>query len=198
WGFGALIPSTRALFWIFSSLPMLLLPVGVSVGILFGFIHALVRFREFGGLPFSLFILVRTYFAAQNQYYEAGRYLSYVFPALFVLGLFGKRQLDTLAAGWRPNRARLAQVLYVMAWLTRFLPGMPDFYMRPEYHREDGFAQLLLDRNSQREVRHLVRVTEENPTCVFVGRVVENSGQRDEPREYAYAFFGVPVPEPIV
>lgn len=191
-----LYPFNPALFSIFGFLPMLLLPVGVSVALFFGFVHAVLRFREFGGLALSLFILVRTYFAAENQYYEAGRYLSYILPALFVLGLFGKRQFDALVGSLRPNWRRLAQVLYVIAWFTRPLPGVPDFYVRPEYHRGEGLSALLLDRNSQREVRHLLRVTEAHPECVFVARVVENYGQREQPRAYAYAFFGAPIAEP--
>jgi hypothetical protein len=193
---GGFYPFNPALFSIFVFLPMLLLPIGVSVAVAFGLVHSLRHFRRFGGLGLSVLILVRTYFAAQNQYYEAGRYLSYVFPALFLLGLFGKPQFDAMVAGWRPYWARLAQVLYVMAWFTRALPGVPDWYLRPEYHAGEGFAQVLLDRNSQREVRYLMRITEQNPECVFVARVVQH-GRRVEPRQYDYVFFGAPIAAPI-
>lgn len=194
---GGLWPFNPALYSLLFFFPMMLLPVGVSLGVLLGFVHALANFRAFGGLALSLFILVRTYFAAQDQYYETGRYLSYVFPALFLLGLYAKPQLEALIAGWRPNWARLARVLWVVAWFTRALPGVPDFYLRPEYQSGGGFAQVLLDLNSQRMVRHLVKVTRANPECVFVGRVVENFSRRHEPRQYAYAFFGGPLPEPV-
>ncbi len=203
WGLGgrsewaALYPFNPALYSLFFYLPMLLLPVGVSFAILFGFIYAARHFRLFAGLALSLFLLVRMYFAAQNQFYEAGRYLSYVLPGVFLLGLFGKRQFDALAGRLRPNWYRLAAVLYIMAWFTRALPGTPDLFLRPEYHRDGGFAQVLLDLNMQREVRHLLATVEENPQCVFIGRVIENHAQPDAPPAYAYAVFGVPVPAPI-
>jgi hypothetical protein len=82
-----LYPFNSSFLSLFVFLPMLLLPLGVSIGIFFGFVHASVRFWSFGGLALSLFVLVRTYFAAQDQYFETGRYLTFIFPALFLLGL---------------------------------------------------------------------------------------------------------------
>jgi hypothetical protein len=174
---------------------MLLLPVGVSVAILFGFIRAVVRFWSFGGLALSLFILIRTYFAAQDQYYETGRYFSFIFPAVFLLGLFGKQQLEEMAAGWSPTWSRIARIVFVMAWFTRPPPGAPDFYLRHEYNWEAGFSQVFLDFNTQREVRHLLVMTEANPECVFVSRVIANFNER--PPDYAYVVFGLPVSSPI-
>lgn len=194
-----LYPFNPALFSLPLFLPMMLLPVAVSIAVVAGFVYALWHFRRFGGLALSLFIIVRTYFAAQDQYYETGRYLSYVLPAVFLLGLYGTTQFGALLAGWRPVWAQLARVLFILAWFTRALPGIPDFYLRPpgEYAREHGFAQVLLDRNSQREVRHLLQVTRAHPECVFVARVIENYMRREgEPRHYAYAFFGAPMREP--
>jgi len=203
WGLGgrsewaAIYPFNPALYSLFFYLPMLLLPVGVSFAILFGFVYAARHFRLFAGLALSLFLLVRMYFAAQNQFYEAGRYLSYVLPAVFLLGLFGKRQFDALAIRLRPTWYRVAVVLYIMAWFTRALPGTPDLFLRPEYHRDAGFAQVLLDLNVQREVRHLLATVEQSPECVFVGRVIESHAHPDAPPAYAYAVFGAPVPAPI-
>lgn len=192
-----LYPFNPGLYALLFFFPMLLLPVGVSLAVLSGFVHALRHFLRFGGLALSLFILVRTYFAAQDQYYETGRYLSYVLPAIVVLGLAGTTQFTALIAGWRPVWAHLARVLFILAWFTRPLPGIPDFYQPPAYEPGGGFAQVLLDRNSQREVRHLLHVTRAHPECVFVGRVVENYMRRErEPRQYAYAFFGAPMREP--
>src|SRR5262249_55818404 len=138
WGAGRSIsgiyPFNPSLFSLYFYLPMLLLPIGASLGTLFGFIHAIVHFRQFGGLVLSLVVLVTTYFAAQIQYYEMGRYLSYVLPAIFFLGLFGKEQLDAMARYWAPNWRRVAHIVYLMLWFTRPLPGIPELYLRPEYH----------------------------------------------------------------
>jgi hypothetical protein len=196
-GWAGLYPFNPSVFSLFFFLPMLLLPVGVSIAILFGFIHAILHFRRFGGLALSLVVLARTYFGAQDQYYETGRYLSYVFPLIFLLGLFGRQQFEEIASRWRPQWHRLARIAYVMAWFTRALPGTPDFFLRPEYHRDAGFSQVLLDLNMQREVRHLLATIERNPECVFVGRVVESHAHPEKPLEYAYAVFGVPVSQPI-
>lgn len=193
-----LYPFNPALFSLPLFFPMMLLPVAVSIAVVAGFVYALWHFRRFGGLALSLFILVRTYFAAQDQYYETGRYLSYVLPAVFVLGVYGTTQFSALVAGWRPVWAQLARVLFILAWFTRALPGVPDFYLRPPGDpSSSGFAQVLLDRNSQREVRHLLHVTRAHPECVFVARVIENYMRREiEPRQYAYAFFGTPLRTP--
>jgi hypothetical protein len=68
--------------------------------------------------------------------------------------------------------------------------------MRPEYRSDGGFAQLLLDLNTQREMRHLVALTENNPQCVFVGRVVEDHGNFRDAPVYDYAVFGEPLAQP--
>jgi len=192
-----LYPFNPSIFSLYVFLPMLLLPIGVSIAVLFGFMHSIIHFRRFGGLALSLFVLVRTYFAAQNEFFEAGRYLSYILPAIFLLGLFGKPQFDEMVRSWSPNWRRAVAIAYVMTWFTRPPPGAPEFYLRFAYDRSGGFSQVLLDRNTQREVRHLLTVTEKNPQCVFVGRVVESFNHPDLPPQYAYAVFGGPVAQPI-
>jgi hypothetical protein len=194
-----LYPFNPSILSLYVFLPMLLLPIGVSIAILFGCIPAIERFRQFGGLALSLFVLVRMYFAAEYQYFEMGRYLSYILPAIFLLGLFGKAQFDDMASRWHPNWRRAARIGYLMAWFTLPLPGMAEYYERPEYHRNGGFSQLLLDLNTQREVRYLMALTEKNPQCVFVSRVVED--QHGNPRvatHYDYIAFGAPLVEPIL
>jgi hypothetical protein len=69
--------------------------------------------------------------------------------------------------------------------------------LRPEYHGA-AFSQVLLDRNTQREVRHLLALTEEYPQCVFVSRVVHVQGNFRAAPEYDYILFGGPLPDPIV
>jgi hypothetical protein len=86
-----------------------------------------------------------------------------------------------------------------MAWFTLPLPGLFEFYGRPDFHLDGGLSQFLLDRNTQQEVRYLMSLTENNPRCVFVGRVVQDD--RGDPKvatTYSYAIFGTPVRQPIV
>lgn len=192
-----LYPFNPSFLNFFVFLPMLLLPVGVAIGIAAGFVHATRHFRLFGGLALSLFLLIRAYFAGQDQYYETARYLSYLFPAIFLLGVFGTRQLlewmGRLPLVW--SRALL--VVFLMAWFTRALPGIPDLYMQPEYKWDRGFSEVLLDLNTQKEIRHLLRVTEANPECVFVARVVETFVDPKPNPVYDYAIFGKTIPQPI-
>jgi hypothetical protein len=69
--------------------------------------------------------------------------------------------------------------------------------MRPEYHLDRGFSQVLLDLNTQREVRYLMTLTEKNPQCVFIGRVVDDQSDLSQPR-YSYLAFGTPISYPAV
>lgn len=192
-----LYPFNPSFLNFFVFLTMLLLPAGVAIGIAAGFVVATRHFRLFGGLALSLFLLIRAYLAAQDQYYETGRYLSYIFPALFLLGAIGSQRL---VAWLRPNTALWARALlvaFVMSWFTRALPGTPDFWLQPEYHWNRGFSEVLLDLNTQKEIRHLLRVTEENPECVFVARVVETFVDPKVNPVYDYAVFGKPMAQPI-
>ena len=78
-------------------LPMLGLPIAVSVSAVFGFVHGMFQLGRFGGLPVSLLMLMGLYFAGVTEYYGAARFLSYVvLPATFFLGLFGKATLEDL------------------------------------------------------------------------------------------------------
>ncbi len=177
-------------------LPMLGLPLGVGIAVVLGFVPAIVHFRRFGGLALSLFMLNGAEFAAETEYYSMARFLSYMLPAVFFLGLFGRRQLDVLARRWHPDWRRAAGIVYLMAWLMLPLPGTLEYFARPEYDRNGGVSQLLLDRNTQREVRHLLAMTEKNPECVFVARVIRVEGAPTEFEEYQYGVFGKPLAEP--
>ena len=193
-------PFNPSIFSLFAYLPMIGLPMAVSVALLFGWIHATRHFRRFGGLALSLFILVRAYFAAESQYFEMGRYISYIVPAMLFVALFGAQELDrVMQRRSTPMWQRAAQVAYLLAWFTLPLPGLYEFYVRPEFDLHGGLAQLLLDRNTQREVRYLMSLVEHNPECVFVGRVVQDDhGDPKVGTQYSYAVFGAPIPQPVV
>ena len=198
-------PFNPSIFGLFVFLPMLALPVAVSAAVLFGWVRAVFSFRRFGGLALSLLVIVRAQFAGQNEYHEMARYLGYVLPALLLLGLSGQGQLDELIRRrWRPNWGHAARIGYLMALFTPPLPGVSQFYLRPEYHRGGGFAQVLLDLDTQREGRYLLALTEKNPQCVFVARALEDRAgplQHGNPKvtpRYLYIVFGVPIAEPVL
>ena len=196
----ALYPFNPSILSLFVYLPMLGLPIAVSVAVLFGWIHALRHFRRFGGLALSLFLLVRAYFAGESQYFEMGRYISYILPAMLFLALFGGRELEHVTRRrCTPTWRRATHVVYLMAWFTLPLPGLYEFYVRPGFDRHGGLAELLPDRNTQREVRYLMTLMERNPQCVFVGRVVQDEhGDPKVRTEYSYAVFGAPISQPVI
>jgi hypothetical protein len=193
----ALYPFDPSVVSLYVFLPMLLLPIGVSIGTLLGLLYSAVHFRRFGGLALAVTMLTRSYFSAYDSYYEAGRYLSNILPAIFFLGLFGAEQLREMGRRWRPNWYRAALIGYLLTWFSRPVPGALDFLIQPEYTAGGGFGQVLLDLNTQREVRHLLALTENNPGCVFIARVLQ---QHDDPMrrpKYEYAVFGKPVAQPV-
>src|SRR5262249_27987170 len=146
----------------------------------------------------SLLVIVRAFFAGEVTFYEMGRYLSHVLPAIFLLGLFGKQTLEEWAGRWQPNWGRAARIGYLTAWFTLPPPGFNELYLRPDFRPEASLSQVLLDLNTQREVRYLVGLTENNPQCVFVARVVdEHFGDFMEAPRYAYVVFGAPISLPI-
>jgi hypothetical protein len=196
----ALYPFNPSILGLFVYLPMLALPIGVSIATFFGFIHAIVHFWKFGGLALSLFLLIRAYFAAQNQYFEMGRYMSTLFPAVFLLALYGKAQLDAIARRFLSiNWQRVVHIGYIMTWFTLPLPGVIDFYIRPDFTFGGHFSQLLLDQNTQREVRYLMALVEKSPECVFVARTVkDDAGDPQVGTEYLYVIFGKPLSHPIM
>jgi hypothetical protein len=196
---GGFYPFNLSFLELFAYLPMLALPVAVSIATAFGFVRAVREFHRLGGLALSLFILVRAYFAAENQYFEMGRYFSYIAPAVFLLAIFGNAHLYEIVRRWTPNRRRALQVAYLVAWFTWPMPGIGEFYARPDSEHPGGIAQWLLAFNTQREVRYLLSLTEGHPECVYIGRVILD--YRDSPMiapEYAYVVFGRPIVGPVV
>ncbi|MFN8644270.1 MAG: hypothetical protein U0802_22400 [Candidatus Binatia bacterium] len=175
----------------------MLLPLGASVGVLLGWVHALRHFRRFGGLALSVLVLVRLYFAAQYEYFEMGRYLSYALPAVFLLGLFGSAELATLSAGWRPTWRRLATVGYVMLWFTLPLPGVPEFYQRPR----STPAPAASRRSCSTATPSASSACSGSPSAIRSAcsspRIVMDFDQPMTSTRYTYAVFGRPVPAPI-
>ncbi len=194
-------PFSASFLGLFVFLPMLGLPIGASIATFFGFVRALLSFRRFGGLALSLFVIIRVYFGIFDSYHEMLRFVGYVLPAVTWIGLSGTEQFYAMTQDWRPNWCRMARIVYVMSWLMLPLPGVFEFYLRSEYHEyttaSAGVSQLLLDRNVQREVRHLLALTEQNPQCVFVGRVIRDQGNFRSDPHYDYVVFGAPIAQPI-
>ena len=193
-------PFYPAFLSLLAFLPMLALPIGVSIACAFGFRRAVVDFRRFGGLALSLLMLNNGYFAAWFEYFEMGRYLSYILAAIILLGLFGKADFDALVRRYcSENWGRAARIGYLMAWFTLPLPGVIEYYARPAYDWSKGLSQLLLDRDTQREVRYLLALTEKDPQCVYIGRVVmDDRGDPMVMPRYAHVIFGAPIRDPVI
>ena len=188
-------PSFLALF---VYLPMLLLPIAVSIAVFAGFVDTTVHFVRTGGVALSLFLIVRSYFAAQYEYFEMGRYVSYILAAVMLVGLLGHRALLARLRTWPATWMHAARVVYVMAWCTLPLPGIVELYARPEFRWDGGVAQIFPALDTQREARFLVAQTERNPDCVFVARVLVDLGDPKPDPHYSYVVFGGPIQDPVV
>ena len=197
----ALSPFNPHFLETFVLLPVIGLPVAVVLAVVAGSGLAAVHFRRFGGIVLSLIVLANTYYAAANGFYEALRYSSYFVGIVLLLGLFGRPAFDELCQrrAWPESWRQLVMVVYIMSWCMLPALGTLDPLLRPEYSRKGGFAQVLLDRNTQREARFLVAQTEKNPECVFVARAIQgHADPRVEPT-WEYILFGKPIHEqPII
>lgn len=201
WVESGLYPFNPHFLLTFVMLPMIGLPVGVSVAALAGAAYAAFHFRRFGGIVLSLIVIVHMYLISAVGFYEVFRYTSSFIGIVLLLGLFGRAGFDEISRrrAWPESWRQLATILYVMAWFTLPALGSLEPFLRPEYGRNGGFAQLLLDRNTQREVRFLVAQTEKHPDCVFVARAIQDHADPDYPPVWEYIFFGKPIPDhPIV
>jgi hypothetical protein len=182
-------------------LPAIGVPVAVSIAAFAGTAYAAFHFRRFGGIALSAIMLVNLFLAAPLGFYEAVRYTSYWIGIVVLLGLFGRVAFDEFSArrAWPERWRQLATVTYVIAWFSLPTLGTLDPYLRPEYHASRGFiAQILLDRNTQREVRFLVTQTQNNPDCVFVARAIEKRTHPDEKPVWEYILFGAPIERPVI
>jgi hypothetical protein len=200
WALSALYPFNPHFVLAFVVLPVLGLPVAVAIAALAGTAHATFHFRHFGGLPLALVVLARLYYAAPSGFYEVVRYTSYFLGLVFVLALFGRAAFDEFARrrAWPDSWRQLATIAYVMTWFTLPVLGTLDPYSRPEYDRQRGvIEQILLDRNTQREVRFLVDQTERHPDCVFVARVIAGHAYPGREPAWNYVLFGKTIGGPI-
>lgn len=199
-GLSALYPINPTFLLGFFLLPAIGVPVAVAMAAFAGTAYAAFHFRRFGGLALAAVVTVNLYLAAPLGFYEVVRYTSYFIGIVLLLGLFGRAALDELSTrrAWPERWRAFAMVLYVMAWFTLPALGTLDPYLRPEYHASGGFPQLLLDRNTQREVRFLVAQTHNNPDCVFVARAIENHADPNRQPVWEYILFGAPIEQPII
>ena len=199
-GLSALYPFNPNFFLGFVLLPAIGLPVAVAMAAFAGTVYAAFNFRRFGGIALAVIVIVNLFLAAPLGFYEVVRYTSYFIGIVLLVGLFGRVAFDELSArrGWPERWRAVATVLYVMAWFTLPVLGTLEPYLRPEYHTGGGLAQLLLDRNTQREVRFLVAQTRNNPECVFVARAVEDHTHPLQQPVWEYILFGGPIEEPII
>jgi hypothetical protein len=175
------------------------LPFAVAAAAGAGTAYALFHFRRFGGIGVSLIVIAHAYLAAPQGFYETVRYTTNFVGIMVFVGLFGRAAFEELShrRAWPESWRQLAIVLYVMAWFTLPRLGTLDPYLRPAYDGSGRFAQILPDRNTQREVRFLVEQVESNPQCVFVARALQGLTHRVGEPVWQYILFGKPIDDPI-
>jgi hypothetical protein len=195
-----LYPFNPHILLAFVTLVVIGLPFAVAAAAGAGTGYALFHFRRFGGIALSLIVIAHAYLAAPQGFYETVRYTTNFVGIMVFLGLFGRAAFEDLSRrrAWPESWRQLAIVLYVMAWFTLPLLGTLDPYLRPTYDGSGRFAQLLLDRNTQREVRFLVEQVGSNPQCVFVARALQGLTHRHGEPVWQYILFGRPIDQPIV
>jgi hypothetical protein len=183
----------------FVTLPVLGAPLAVAAAALAGTAFALFHFRRFGGVGLALIIIANLYLAAPTGFYETVRYTTNFIGIIVLLGLFGRAAFEEVSQrrAWPDSWRQLAMIVYVMTWFTLPLLGTLDPYLRPEYDGSGRFAQLLPDRNTQREVRFLVSQVEKHPDCVFVARAIANRPHPKYQPVWQYVLFGKPIEHPI-
>lgn len=199
WAIAALYPFNPEFFLAAVFPTVLALPVGVSVAMIAGAAFALLRFRQTGGLAFSLWLLANLYSIAIGLYASL-RYMSNALGLFLLLGLLGRAGFEEVARrqAWPQRWRQIALVLYVMAWCT--LPPLSALepYLRPQYDPNAGIVeQLLLDRNTQREVRFLTAQIEAHPDCIFIARALKDHAGAIRDVVWTYIAFGKSVDRPI-
>ncbi len=179
------------------------LPWGLIALFLLGVVHAVRRWFAFALLPFTLIILFKVYASAgHGAFFEMFRYLTYLTPIVFVLMLFGFRELGAWAQQWAwpwwwRRVALLVLVLTCAVWKP---PGaMKEIFGRGQ--QLPGMTALprpiaavsvpLLAWNQQTEIRYLLDLISRYPGCVFITKATRTDAAADGAQvTYRWGAFG--------
>lgn len=182
------------------------LPLGMLVLIVLGLVHGLRRWIAFALVPVGVLLLAKLYASAgHGVFFESFRYLAYVTPLVFVLALFGFRELEDWAARWRWPAwwRRVALVALALTFTVWRPPGaLKELFGRG--HELPGAGTLpapllrvsapLLAWNVQTEVRYLLSLVQRHPECVFVTRALRADSTFDGTPGYDWVAFGGDLP----
>jgi hypothetical protein len=169
-------------------------PAGVAALTLLGLAYALRRPLRFGLAPLSLVALYRMYYAAKSGFYELFRYLTIALPFALLFALFGFREVTAIIERrGLPPRARAAAAFGIaILCLVLPLPGAVQLLIPGP--AKIALGEILLGRDTQREVRYLLELSERHPDCVFVTRTASQAIDRGPlPIAYNAVVFGGPI-----
>lgn len=176
------------------------LPIPVVVAMVLGLLLALRRPLRTALLPLTVFAVWAVYQKASHDApYERFRYVSMLTAPLTVLAALGARDAEAWLAA-RPAWRRPAAWALAVAGVLSVVPGAPGHSVLARHtavagEREQG---LLLARNKQFAVRHLLEATANHPDCAFVARVSSQPQSTETPPLDRWIFFGYPLARPIV
>lgn len=183
------------------SLTFLLLPQKLGMFLSFGFIalfvlgmiHTTRRCWSYFFLPIGTILLFKVYDAATQGMLESFRYLTFLTPVVFVISLFGFRELEEWGRRWHWPWwwKRPALVLFGSAMLTAWQPlGPREIFGRR--HELPGISTRLplLARNQQTEVRYLLDLVARYPTCALLAKTTWDEASFDRPVRYRWSILG--------
>ncbi len=199
-GFHPLNPS----FLTFGLVLTSFLPFGVVAMIVLGVIHASRELLRFALLPVALVVLCRTYVSAAHGslsvFWETFRYSTMLMPLLLVLAAFGWPELREMATrrSWPPAWRPVAIATLALAMLVPPPPGTRDRFF-PGGDPTSALVKVpgLVTRDTQIEVRYLLRLVDEHPGCAFFTRVTARDHGSDRSRgPFVFVGFGRPLRSP--
>ncbi len=179
----------------------LTLPLGGALLVLVALTRALVVPGAPWLMPLALLVLVKTAVAASlDNPYVLTRLLAYVAPLALLASLPAWPALVSGARRWnaRARHPRLAgAALAALALTPGGLAGLSALAPWHAALARDGAPAFTLDRDTQAEVRALVRWTEAHPDCVVLTRLVAADRVSSAPLPWQWKAFGRPLAEPI-
>ncbi len=170
----------------------MVLPVGATGLIVFGWFYAVKSWWRFAGLPLTVLCLFKAYWAACHEgtaVFEMLRYQVLLNPMAMLLGLFGWRQLDhTRERYWPALRPEWVVVVVGLSSLIVFrgLLGVTVRRSRSLALLADRPPSAMIERNFQREVRFLAEARRRYPQC----RILVPVAKRQRSHTRGMAAFG--------
>ncbi len=183
-GLAAILPVDVHVFYLPIGMARVMSPAIVFL-FAFGVWYGLRQWRELLLLPLPTLLLMKTYYAAAHNgsTTEMTRYLTLLVPVIFVIALFGWRQLAAVT-----DRLRWGPSWRVVACVVLGLLAMPELSLAnlmvaspAESTPASKLRRILNLGNQQAEVQFLVELMDERPDCVIAAQAVAQdnvSGER--------------------